>query len=80
MQLTQTQKSHGKHGMAGLENLIPTQRETVQYPEKRWYGSWGELPTKGDESAWRLKTPTDSVKPARTLQELQGSQTGNCWV
>lgn len=35
MQLTKTQKRHGKHGMAGLENLIPTQRETVQSPERR---------------------------------------------
>lgn len=42
--------------------------------------TFGELTTKGDESAQRLKTPTDSVKPACALQELQGSQTGNCWV
>lgn len=81
MQLTKTQKRHGKHGMAGLEKLIPTQRETVPYPERRdGMVAGGELPTKRDESAQRLKTPTGSVKPACSLQELQGSQTGNCWV
>lgn len=81
MQLTKTQKRHGKHGMADLEKLIPTQRETVPYPERRdGMVAGAELPTKGDESAQRLKTPTGSVKPACSLQELQGSQTGNCWV
>ena len=66
---------------ADLESLIPTQRENCAVSrEKSWYSSWGELTTKGDESAQRLKTSTGSVKPARTLQELQGSQTGNRWV
>lgn len=32
---------------------------------------WGELTTEGDESAQRLKTPTGSVEPARTLLQLQ---------
>lgn len=35
MQLTKTQKRHGKHGMAGLQTLIHIQREIVQYPERR---------------------------------------------
>lgn len=69
------------HGVGrSWESYPHTKRNCAVSREKRWYGSWGELATKGDESAQRLKTPTGSVKPARSLQELQGSQTGNCWV
>lgn len=53
---TKTQKRHGIHDPGGLKNLILTQRRTVQHPERRRDGSWGdetfgELTTKGDESA-----------------------------
>lgn len=46
--------------------------------QERW--ELGRINYQGGESAQRLKTPTASVKPAHTLHELQGSQTGNRWV
>lgn len=76
------QKGRGEHGMSRSgEPHSHTKRNCAVSTTKRWNGSRGELlTTKGGESAQRLKTPTASVKPARTLQELQGSQTGNRWV
>lgn len=71
---------------SSFENRTLTQRKVAKHPERREnmlvgeMKTFGELTAKGDESAPHLKTPTDSVKPAFTLQELQGSQTGNCWV
>lgn len=72
MQLTKTQKRHGKHGMGrSWGSHLHTKRNCAVSRKKRCYGSLGELATTGDESAQRLKTPTGSVKPACTLQELQ---------
>lgn len=81
MQLAPSQKRCRMHGMGSSREPHPhPERSCAASRQKRRYSSWGELTIEGDESAQRLKTPTGSVRPARTLQELQGSQTGNHWV
>lgn len=79
--LPKTQKRHRMRGVGRSWEFSPhTKTNCAVSREKSCMVAVGALASKGDESAQRLKTPTGSVKPARSLQELHGTQTGNCWV
>ena len=60
----------------GLKSFIPTQRDTVQYPA--WRAGTGTEESNGQRE-WTSSVSENTYRFYQTtLQELQGSQTGNC--
>ena len=73
VQLAKLQKSHGVYRVGRTWTFHP-HRDTAWYPGGELAREPRSGAAGGKEPAQRLKTQAASIRPVRTLQELQGSQ------